>query len=163
LHQILAYAAGWLFPETHKSLFYIETLVGTPGRHDFRCTAAAPSPNTTPGETVRTITGEPQMDEKLEKAQLLARFKLMVKRTLGQTVDLERLDREPAYARERLAEIEEAALDEDLLIMVLRLRDLVLPVVAPVADVMPVIIPAAEIPQESLKETRNYKMGARAW
>jgi hypothetical protein len=94
----------------------------------------------------------------------MARFKLMVKRTLGQTVDLERLDREPAYARERLAEIEEAALDEDLLIMVLRLRDLLLPAAAPVVEVAPVVIPAAvEIPREIPKETRNYMMGARSW
>jgi len=101
------------------------------------------------------------MDEKLEKAQLMARFKLMVKRTLGQTVDLERLDREPAYARERLAEIEEAALDEDLLVMVLRLRDLLVPL-APL-EVPPVVVAAAEIPREAPRETRNYMMGARAW
>lgn len=102
------------------------------------------------------------MDEKLEKAQLMARFKLMVKRTLSQTVDLERLGREPAYARERLAEIEEAALDEELLIMVLRLRDLLLPAPAPVVAVAPPP-PVAEIPVVSQKETRNYMMGARAW
>jgi len=101
------------------------------------------------------------MDEKLEKAQLLARFKLMVKRKLAQTVDLERLDRDSAYARERLAEIEEEALDEDLLILVLRLRDLLLPV-APV-EVAAVFVSAAEIPRETPKETRNYKMGARSW
>lgn len=101
------------------------------------------------------------MDEKLEKAQLMARFKLMLKRTLGQAVDLERLDREPAYARERLAEVEEAALDEDLLVMVLRLRDLLLPVVA--VEAAPVLVAAAEIPRENPKETRNYMMGARAW
>lgn len=92
------------------------------------------------------------MEEKLEKAQLMARFKLMVKRSLSQSVDLERLEREPAYARERLAEIEEAALDEELLVMVLRLRELFVPLAAlPLAEPAPV------------KETRNYKMGARAW
>jgi hypothetical protein len=88
------------------------------------------------------------MDDKLEKAQLMARFKLMVKRSLSQSVDLERLSREPAYARERLAEIEEAALDEELLVMVLRLRDL--------------LLPAAEAASPA-SETRSYKMGARAW
>lgn len=105
------------------------------------------------------------MDEKLERAQLMARFKLMVKRTLSQTVDLERLGREPAYARERLAEIEEAALDEELLIMVLRLRDLLLPAPEPVVVVAPapVVIAPVEIPRESSKETRNYMMGARSW
>ena len=100
------------------------------------------------------------MDEKIEKAQLMARFKLMVKRTLNQSVDLERLSREPAYARERLAEIEEDALDEDLLVMVLRLRDLLLPVAPSVVAASP---PVAEATPEGVRETRNYKMGARAW
>lgn len=100
------------------------------------------------------------MDEKIEKAQLMARFKLMVKRTLNQSVDLERLSREPAYARERLAEIEEDALDEELLVMVLRLRDLLLPVVPSIVAAPP---PVAEPVPEGAKETRNYKMGARAW
>ena len=108
------------------------------------------------------------MDEKLEKAQLMARFKLMVKRTLGQTVDLERLGREPTYARERLAEIEEDALDEELLMMVLRLRDLLLPAPEPVAVIAPepvsgLDVVRTEILPESLKETRSYTMGARAW
>jgi hypothetical protein len=92
------------------------------------------------------------MDEKLEKAQLMARFKLMVKRLLNQSVDLERLSREPAYARERLAEIEEAAEDEDLLVMVLRLRDLCVP---PSADSAPAVEPT--------RPTRSYTMGARSW
>lgn len=98
------------------------------------------------------------MDEKLEKAQLLARFKLMVKRTLNQSVDLERLSREPRYARECLAAIEEAAQDEELLIMVLRLRDLFVPLMPAPAPVQ-TPEPVAEIS----RETRNYKMGARAW
>lgn len=102
------------------------------------------------------------MDEKIEKAQLMARFKLMVKRTLGQTVDLERLDRESAYARQRLAEIEDAALDEELLVMVLRLRDLLLPALP--APVVEATSPAAEPPPAAPpRETRNYMMGARAW
>jgi hypothetical protein len=96
------------------------------------------------------------MDQKLEQAQLMARFKLMVKRTLNQSVDLERLSRDQAYARERLAEIEEDALDEDLLVMVLRLRDLFVPVAA-------IALPVIEAVPEAAKETRNYKMGARAW
>lgn len=104
------------------------------------------------------------MDEKLEKAQLMARFKLMVKRTLSQAVDLERLDRDPAYTRERLAEIEEAALDEELLVMVLRLRDLLLPAPPPVVvEVVQELVPAPELPKEAPRETRNYMMGARAW
>ncbi len=102
------------------------------------------------------------MDKQLEMAQLLARFKLQVKRTLAESVDLEGLTRDPAYARQRLSEIEEAALDEDLLIMVLRIRDLLLPVTQ-----APTVIEAAET-QEALakplpKETRTYLMGARSW
>jgi len=34
--------------------------------------------------------------------------------------------------------------------------------VAPV-EVAAVVVAAAETPRESSKETRNYKMGARAW
>jgi hypothetical protein len=94
------------------------------------------------------------MDEKLERAQLMARFKLMVKRSLGESVDLERLARDLAYARSRLAEVEEAAQDEELLIMVLRLRDIFVPLEAP---------PLAEIGTEAGREIRSYKMGARSW
>lgn len=92
------------------------------------------------------------MDDTLEKAQLMARFKLMVKRQLGQSVDLEGLGRDPAYARERLAAIEEAADDEELLVMVLRLRDLLVP---------PADAPAAA--PSSARPTRSYTLGARSW
>ena len=104
------------------------------------------------------------MNKQMETAQLLARFKLQVKRSLGETVDLESLSRNPAYARQRLAEIEEAALDEKLLVMVLRLRDLLLPMeIAPetVAEITPQ--PASAVPESAPKETRKYLMGARAW
>ena len=93
------------------------------------------------------------MEEKLEKAQLMARFKLMVKRSLNQSVDLERLSRDAAYARERLAEIEEAAEEEELLVMVLRLRDICVPA-----------IPATgESVASPTRPTRSYTMGARSW
>ncbi len=97
------------------------------------------------------------MDTQMEMAQLLARFKLQVKRTLSETVDLDRLTRDADYARQRLAEIEEAALDEDLLVMVLRLRDHLLPIAT--QPEAPPPVPPAPAP----KETRNYLMGARAW
>lgn len=99
------------------------------------------------------------MDKQMELAQLLARFKLQVKRTLSETVDLERLARDPLYTRQRLAEIEEAAMDEELLVMVLRLRDTLLPV-----EATPVAAEVAVTPPESAsRETRNYLLGARAW
>lgn len=98
------------------------------------------------------------MDKTMETAQLLARFKLQVKRALGQTIDLERMTREADYARQRLAEIEEAAEDEQLLVLVLRLRDLLLPVVsAPPAN------PPAEAAAPRTATTRRYLQGARAW
>ena len=98
------------------------------------------------------------MDETLEKARLMARFKLMVKRTLNQSVDLERLSREPAYARARLGEIEEAASDEELLVMVLRLRDSCLPHLAEAPAAAP---PAETAP--ATRPTRSYMLGARSW
>uniref|UniRef100_Q47FZ6 Uncharacterized protein n=1 Tax=Dechloromonas aromatica (strain RCB) TaxID=159087 RepID=Q47FZ6_DECAR len=102
------------------------------------------------------------MEKQMEMAQLLARFKLQVKRTLGESVDLESLTRNPAYARQRLSEIEEAAGDEELLVMVLRLRDCLLPAESiPVAVETPVAPPVAEPPVK--QETRSYLMGARAW
>lgn len=104
------------------------------------------------------------INKQMETAQLLARFKLQVKRSLGETVDLESLSRNPAYARQRLAEIEEAALDEELLVMVLRVRDLLLPVeIVPEPATEPAPLPASAAPEPAPKETRNYLMGARAW
>lgn len=100
------------------------------------------------------------MDKTLETAQLLARFKLLVKRSLSESVDLERLTREPIYARRRLAEIENAAEDENLLIMVLRVRDAVLP--APIAPLQPTAQAEPEAERKT-RETRSYVMGARAW
>lgn len=98
------------------------------------------------------------MDKQMEMAQLLARFKLQVKRSLGETVDLLRLSREPAYARQRLAEIEEAADDEELLVMLLRLRDELVP-----ADTPPPAASKEGPEQATIRETRTYLMGARAW
>ncbi len=97
------------------------------------------------------------MDAKLELAQMLARFKLMVRRSLNQTVDLDRLAREPDYARIRLTEIEDAAMDEELLVMVVRLRDWLVPPLR--KDTL-----VSESGKESETEKlRDYRLGARAW
>lgn len=101
------------------------------------------------------------MEKQLEMAQLLARFKLQVKRSLGESVDLESLARNPTYARQRLSEIEEAADDEGLLVMVLRLRDHLVPHDPAPQTAAPPPEPAAEAPAR--QETRRYLMGARAW
>ena len=97
------------------------------------------------------------MDKPMEITQLLARFKLQVRRSLAETVDLAALTRDPDYARQRLSEIEEAATDEELLVMVLRLRDHLLP--AAPAQPAPEAAPA----EAATKETRSYLRGARAW
>jgi hypothetical protein len=99
------------------------------------------------------------IEKQLEIAQMLARFKLQVKRSLRETVDLEKLTRDASYARQRLAEIEEAATEEDLLVMVLRLRDLLVPIDQPnLAASAPA---APDMPGN--RETRSYLMGARSW
>jgi hypothetical protein len=103
------------------------------------------------------------MDKQMEMAQLLARFKLQVKRSLGETVDLEALARNPAYARQRLSEIEDAAEEEGLLVMVLRLRDMLVPVEAPAPAVATAPASMVSAANDMVKETRNYLMGARAW
>lgn len=105
------------------------------------------------------------MDQQMETAQLLARFKLQVKRSLGESVDLQRLTREPDYALQRLAEIEDAAEDIDLLVMVVRLRDTFAPAASPAVTAAPPTpaVEAAPTQPAPQKETRNYLMGARAW
>lgn len=94
------------------------------------------------------------MDEHIDTAVLLARFKLLVRRQLAESVDLDLLTRDPAYARTRLIEIEDKADNEELLVMVLNVRDRLLPVTVAVAPV--VTAPKAEL-------LRDYKFGARAW
>lgn len=103
------------------------------------------------------------MDKTMETAQRLARFKLQVKRTLGQTVDLERLTRDPGYARQRLAEIEEAAEDEELLVRLLQLRDLLLPAASAPSATPAAESTAAEPATPRTAPLRNYLQGARAW
>ena len=112
------------------------------------------------------------MQTQMEKAQLLARFKLQVRRSLAQTVDLDSLSSNPTYAKQRLAEIEDAAQDEELLVMVLLVRDMLAPViVAPEVkpEVKPKVIPEPlPVPPSALidsapKESRKHLMGARGW
>jgi hypothetical protein len=100
------------------------------------------------------------IDKRMETAQLLARFKLQVKRSLAERVDLEAMTRDPLYAKRRLSEIEDAAEDEDLLVMVLRLRDHLLPWSDSVSKEQGTPAPEGNC---SPHETRSYLMGARAW
>jgi hypothetical protein len=63
------------------------------------------------------------IDEQVELAHMLARFKLHVRRELNESVDLDLLKNNPEYARVRLSQIEEKAEHEDLLVSVLMLRE----------------------------------------
>ncbi len=67
------------------------------------------------------------LDDRLGLAQALARFKLQVRRKLNQPVDLDRMKSERAYARQRLAEIEELVDDEELLVAIIMLRERLCP------------------------------------
>ncbi len=92
------------------------------------------------------------IDEQVELAHLLARFKLQVRRELNESVDLDLLKNDPEYARERLSQIEEKTEDEALLVSVLVLRERLCSR-APAAPAAPVLQPPAP---ES-----KYRFGAR--
>ncbi|BBE52134.1 hypothetical protein OYT1_ch2622 [Ferriphaselus amnicola] len=96
------------------------------------------------------------MTDELELMQLMARFKLHVRRQLNQLVDLDLLKTDSAYARTRLSEIENLADDEELLMMVLRLRSILLPVAPPPK-------PQAVEEPPKVESGRSYKFGARSW
>ena len=97
------------------------------------------------------------MDEQLDTAVLLARFKLLVRRQLAEPVDLDQLTRDPDYARSRLAHLEDMAENEDLLVMLLKVRERLLPPPPkPAIPEAPAIAPKTET-------GRDYKFGARAW
>ncbi len=63
------------------------------------------------------------LQDRLETVQLLARFKLSVRRHLQIAVDLQLLESDRNYAERVLAAIEAAAEDEQLLILPLQVRD----------------------------------------
>lgn len=96
------------------------------------------------------------MTEELELMQLMARFKLQVRRQLNQLVDLDLLKTDSTYARTRLSEIENLADDEELLMMVLRLRSILLPAAPPPKP--------KQVEEPAQADTgRSYKFGARSW
>ena len=96
------------------------------------------------------------MDEQLDTAVLLARFKLLLRRQLAEAIDLDKLTRDPDYARTRLAQIEDMAENEDLLVMLLKVRERILPPAsAPITPEPSLPAPAAA--------ARDYKFGARSW
>ncbi len=92
------------------------------------------------------------MEDQIEEIRLLARFKLQVRRVLNQAVDLERLRSDSAYARSLLAQIEDRAEDEELLVLAMRLHDILLPRLGG-AVARPPAAPVAE---------KKYMFGARS-
>lgn len=97
------------------------------------------------------------MNEEIELLRLLARLKLQVRRELDQSVDLDKLKNDPEYARSRLTEIEDATSDEDLLVLVLRLREMLLPR-------QPVIAKPASVTESAVhaEPQQRYLFGARS-
>ncbi len=98
------------------------------------------------------------MNEQLDTVALLARLKLLVKRQFGESIDLDRLLRDKQYAQACLAALEERAETEEVLVMVLRVRQRLFPVAMPTPT--PVAVTAGGDEQGA---ARNYKFGARSW
>lgn len=98
-------------------------------------------------------------EAELETARLLARFKLMVRRSLDRSVNLAAMQADPAQAAAVLDEIEELADDEELLTMVVRLRERLL---APAAEAPVEPLPETEVPAAVTRPVvRDYRFGAR--
>lgn len=96
------------------------------------------------------------MENQIEEIRLLARFKLQVRRVLNQSVDLERMRNDHAYARVVLTKVEENADDEELLVLAMRLHDLLLSRPAGQAGNAP------SMPGATMPEPNKYMFGARS-
>lgn len=106
------------------------------------------------------------LQDRLETVQLLARFKLSVRRHLQIAVDLQLLEADRTYAARVLGAIEAAAEDEQLLVLTLQVRDVVLR--ATVVPSLPATMVAAQVVEATLATpvvatTRSYMFGARGW
>jgi len=89
-------------------------------------------------------------DDDMELARRLARFKLGVRRSLGESVNLDALRTDLDYRTRTLADIEERTDDEDLLVSLLLVREML----ERRSDVDPVI--------DGIKPGRDYRFGARS-
>jgi hypothetical protein len=102
------------------------------------------------------------MDQRLETAQLMARFKLCLRRSLQSSVDLQRMAQDRDYALQTLRETEDHADTEELLVLTLQLRDALFPVAMRQIDP----VAARSLPLAAASDngqTRDYKFGARSW
>lgn len=102
------------------------------------------------------------LQDRLQTVQLLARFKLSVRRHLQMVVDLQLLEADRNYAERMLAAIESAADDEQLLILTLQVRDSLLPA-APVPSSPATSQPPAAVTGAQASATRSYVFGVRGW
>ncbi len=89
-------------------------------------------------------------DDDMELARRLARFKLGVRRSLGESVNLDALRTDLDYRTRTLADIEERTDDEDLLVSLLLVREML----ERRSDVDPV--------SDGTKAGRDYRFGARS-
>ena len=89
-------------------------------------------------------------DDDMELARRLARFKLGVRRSLGESVNLDALRTDLDYRTRTLADIEERTDDEDLLVSLLLVREML----ERRRDVT--------VPDDSTKPGRDYRFGARS-
>jgi hypothetical protein len=86
----------------------------------------------------------------MELARRLARFKLGVRRTLGESVNLDALRTDLDYRVRTLADIEERTDDEELLVSLLLVREMLERRRETTA------------PSEGMKPARDYRFGARS-
>ncbi|EGK70103.1 MAG: hypothetical protein GY848_02920 [Methyloversatilis sp.] len=89
-------------------------------------------------------------DDDMELARRLARFKLGVRRSLGESVNLDALRTDLDYRTRTLADIEERTDDEDLLVSLLLVRDML----ERRSDGAPA--------DDGTKPGRDYRFGARS-
>lgn len=97
--------------------------------------------------------------DRVELTRLLAKFKLSVRRQLDLSVNLERLQNEPDYAREQFATLEELIEDEELLVTLLTLRERLVPraLSLPAAEPEPPALAAESLPTQA-----RYRFGPRS-
>lgn len=103
--------------------------------------------------------GQNRMDGELLKK--LAKFKLLVKRTNGQSVEIAKIMSDKDYAAAALADAEESD-SEDLILLALEIKD-ALGLLAP-QPTKPAPEPAAVVPEPPKKEGKDnnrYLFGAR--
>ncbi|RMX03449.1 hypothetical protein D8I35_16320 [Corticibacter populi] len=98
-------------------------------------------------------------ESEFELAQLMARFKLHVRKHLGLAVDLEQMANDKTYASAMLRAVENEAEDEDLLILLVRLRSrLNRPAPVSTAGEAPA---ATDTPRKPSPLLRDHRFGAR--